>query len=144
MPTPRLVSRNPEFEVELTREATRIAVESFEHVVKMIEVGATERQMVGAGEGYLRAHGAEDSLVLVRSQHPHSFICRPTDYRMERDTATVYSAEVAGPLATGHRCCGRSFSARAASQRYGNILEVIKEAEAAGAEAMKIATPWQM
>ena len=85
-----------EFEVELTREATRIAVESFEHVVKMIEVGATERQMVGAGEGYLRAHGAEDSLVLVRSQHPHSFICRPTDYRMERDTATVYSAEVAG------------------------------------------------
>lgn len=110
-----------EFEVELTREATRIAVESFEHVVKMIEVGATERQMVGAGEGYLRAHGAEDSLVLVRSQHPHSFICRPTDYRWSGIPLPFIRRRLQGPLATGHRCCGRSFSARAASQRYGTF-----------------------
>ena len=127
-----------EFEVELTREATRIAVESFEHVVKMIEVGATERQMVGAGEGYLRAHGAEDSLVLVRSQHPHSFICRPTDYRMERDTATVYSAEVAGPFGYWTQVLRPIFFSKGCQPEVRHILEVIKEAEAAGAEAMKI------
>lgn len=127
-----------EFEVELTREATRIAVESFEHVVKMIEVGATERQMVGAGEGYLRAHGAEDSLVLVRSQHPHSFICRPTDYRMERDTATIYSAEVAGPFGYWTQVLRPIFFSKGCQPEVRHILEVIKEAEAAGAEAMKI------
>ena len=124
--------------MELTREATRIAVESFEHVVKMIEVGATERQMVGAGEGYLRAHGAEDSLVLVRSQHPHSFICRPTDYRMERDTATVYSAEVAGPFGYWTQVLRPIFFSKGCQPEVRHILEVIKEAEAAGAEAMKI------
>ena len=87
-----------DFEIDLIRQASRIAVESFEHVVKIAEVGMSERQLIGAGEGYLRAHGAEDTLLLTRSQSPHPFLCRPTDYRMRPDAAFIYTAEVAGPL----------------------------------------------
>ena len=127
-----------DFEIELIKQASRIAVESFEHVVKIAEVGMSERQLIGAGEGYLRAHGAEDTLVLTRSQHPHSFICRPTDYRMEPDTVFIYSAEVAGPFGYWTQVLRPIFFSKGCQSEVRRILGIIKEAECAGAEAMKV------
>lgn len=127
-----------DFEIDLIRQASRIAVESFEHVVKIAEVGMSERQLIGAGEGYLRAHGAEDTLILTRSQYPHSFICRPTDYRMEPDTAFIYSAEVAGPFGYWTQVLRPVFFSKGCQKEVRRILAIIKEAELAGAEAMKI------
>ncbi len=134
------VARQPksEFEIRLIREASALAVASFEHVVRIAEVGMSERQLIGAGEGYLRAHGAEDTLILTRSQHPHSFICRPTDYRMEPDTAFLYSAEVAGPFGYWTQVMRPVFFGRDTQPEVRRILAIIKEAEQAGAEAMKI------
>ena len=127
-----------DFEIDLIRQASRLAVESFEHVVKIAEVGMSERQLIGAGEGYLRAHGAEDTLILTRSQYPHSFICRPTDYRMEPDTAFIYSAEVAGPFGYWTQVLRPVFFSKGCQKEVRRILAIIKEAELAGAEAMNI------
>lgn len=127
-----------DFEINLIQRASEAAVESFEHVVKIAEIGMTERQLIGAGEGYLRAHGAEDSLVLTRSQYPHSFICRPTDYRMEPDSVSIYSAEVAGPFGYWTQVLRPIFFSKGCQPEVRRILSIIREAEAAGAEAMKI------
>ncbi len=76
--------------------------------------------------------------MLVRSQHPHSFICRPTDspngagyrYRLFGGgcRALGYWTQVLRPI----------FFSKGCQPEVRHILEVIKEAEAAGAEAMKI------
>lgn len=46
---------------------------SFEWVLKHIRPGVTEQEIVGGAEGFLRARGAEDSLVLIRAGKPHTF-----------------------------------------------------------------------
>jgi len=134
------VARQPksDFEIDMIKRASKIAVESFEHVVKIAELGMSERQLIGAGEGYLRAHGAEDTLVLTRSQYPHSFISRPTDYCMEKDTVFIYSAEVAGPFGYWTQVLRPIFFSKGCQPEVRRILSIIQEAEAAGAEAMKI------
>ncbi len=134
------LARQPksEFEIERIRETSDLAVASFEHVVRIAQLGMSERELIGAGEGYLRAHGAEDTLVLTRSQYPHSFICRPTDYRMEPDSVFIYSAEVAGSFGYWTQVLRPIFFGRDTQPEVRRILAIIREAEAAGAEAMKI------
>lgn len=127
-----------DFEIDMIKQASKIAVESFEHVVKIAELGMSERQLIGAGEGYLRAHGAEDTLILTRSEYPHSYICRPTDYCMEPDSVFVYSAEVAGPSGFWTQVLRPIFFSKGCQPEVRRILSIICEAEAAGAEAMKI------
>ena len=134
------LARQPksEFEVRRVREASDLAVASFEHVVRVARLGMSERELIGAGEGYLRAHGAEESLVLTRSEYPHSFICRPTDCRMAPDSVFIYSAEVAGAFGYWTQVLRPIFFGRDAQPEVRRILAIIKEAEAAGAEAMKV------
>lgn len=127
-----------EFEIELIKQASDVAIASFEHVVKIAEIGMSERQLVGAGEGYLRAHGAEDSLVLTRSQYPHSFICRASDYKMEQGSVFLYSAEVAGPFGYWTQVLRPIFFGKGCLPEVRRLLSVIREAEEAGAEAMKV------
>ena len=45
------VARQPksDFEIELIKQASELAIASFEHVVKIAEVGMSDRQLVGAG-----------------------------------------------------------------------------------------------
>ena len=137
---PFTIARQPksDFEIEYIKKATDLAVASFEHVVKIAEIGMTEKQLVGAGEGYLRAHGAMDTLVLTRSDYPHSFISRPTEYKMTKDSVTIYSAEVAGEFGYWTQVLRPIFFGKDCLPEVRRILAIIKEAEAAGAEAMKI------
>ena len=137
---PFTLARQPksDFEIEYIKKACDIAVASFEHVVKIAEVGMTEKQLVGAGEGYLRAHGAMDTLVLTRSDYPHSFISRPTNYKMTKDSVTIYSAEVAGEFGYWTQVLRPIFFSKGCLPEVRRILSIIVEAEAAGAEVMKI------
>jgi len=134
------VARQPksDFEIELIKQASELAIASFEHVVKIAEVGMADRQLVGAGEGYLRAHGAEDTLILTRAEYPHTFISRPGEYKMERDSVFLYSAEVAGPFGYWTQAIRPIFFSKDCQPEVRRILSVICEAEAAGAEAMKL------
>ena len=82
-----------EYELDLLRNASRIAVESFEWVLGNLRPGVTEQELIGGAEGFLRAHGCEDSLVLTRSEKPHTFIARPKNVPVREDGMFVYSCE---------------------------------------------------
>ena len=134
------VARQPksDFEIELIKQASELAIGSFEHVVRVAEVGMSERELVGAGEGWLRAHGAEETLVLIRAQYPHAYIARAEDYRLKSDDVFLYSAEVAGPFGYWTQAIRPIFFSNDCQPEVRRILSIICEAEAAGAEAMKI------
>jgi len=121
-----------EIEVTLIREASRIAVESFEHVVRIIKPGMTEMELIGAAEGFLRKNGAEDSLVLTRSQKPHTFIARAQPVAVKKDGIFVYSAEVAGPYGYWTQLVRPIFMSRDTQPEAYAVLQAILEAEAAG------------
>ena len=130
-------ARKSPYEIKLTEEASRIAGDSFAHVVRMLKPGITEQELVGAAEGYLRAHGAEDSLVLTRSQKPHAFITRAKPFPIQPDGLFVYSAEIAGPGGYWTQMVRPVFMSRNAQPEAQHILEVGKKAEAAGLTVLR-------
>jgi len=125
------------YEIELTRIASRIAGDSFAHVVRILEPGMTEQELIGAAEGYLRSHGAEDSLVLTRSQKPHAFITRAKAVPIHPEGVFVYSAEIAGPGGYWTQMVRPVFMTRDAHPEAQHILEVGKKAEAAGLTVLR-------
>lgn len=125
-------ARKSPYEIKLTEDASRLAGDSFAHIVRMLKPGVTEQELVGAAEGYLRAHGAEDSLVLTRSQKPHAFITRAKAVPIQPDGVFVYSAEIAGPGGYWTQMVRPVFMSRDAQPEAQHILEVGKKAEAAG------------
>ena len=127
-----------EFEVECTKAASDVAVRSFEHVVKLIAPGKTECEIVGAAEGFVRANGGEDTLILVRAQKPHTFISRAYNRPIAEDGVFVYSVEMAGAHGYWTQCVRPIFMKRGCQPEAYRILGAIKEAEAAGVEQMKI------
>ena len=126
-----------EYELALTRLASDIAVQSLEYVVRNIKPGVTENELIGGAEGFLRSRGAEDMLILTRSQKPHSFITRATDVPVKEDGVFVYSAEVAGPGGYWTQLIRPIFMSYDAQPEAQAILEVIKEAEKAGAAMIR-------
>jgi len=126
-------SAKSELEVRWTREAGELAIRSFEHILPMLRPGVTEREVIGAAEGFLRANGAQDSLVLCRSEKPHSFISRAKDVPIAPDGVFVYSAELAGTEGYWTQIIRPVFMTRSAQPEAQEILKVIRTAEAAGA-----------
>lgn len=120
------------YEIQLTKDASRLAADSFRAVLKILRPGVTEEELIGAGEGYLRAHGAADSLVLTRSQKPHSFISRAQPVPIAEDGLFLYSAEVAGRGGYWTQMVRPVFMSRDAQPEAQAILKVGKAAEAAG------------
>ena len=121
-------------EVRWTREAGELAIRSFEHILPMLRPGVTEREIIGAAEGFLRANGAQDSLVLCRSEKPHSFISRAKDVPIAPDGVFVYSAELAGTEGYWTQIIRPVFMARDAQPEAQEILKAIRVAEKAGTD----------
>ena len=126
-----------EYEMERIREASRIAVRSFEWVVKHLRPGVTEREIIGGVEGYLRVEGAEETLVLTRTRKPHTFIARALDIPIQEDGVFVYSCEMAGPGGYWTQVVRPVFMRRGCQPEAYEVLQVIKEALAAGEAALK-------
>lgn len=91
---------------------------------------------MGGAEGYIRAHGGEETLVLVRTKMPHTFIARPTGEPIREDSLFLYSVEMAGEYGYWTQCIRPIFMKRGAFPEAERILGIIKEAEVAGAEKM--------
>ena len=89
--------------------------------------------MVGLAEGYVRAHGGEDTLILIRAQKPHTFIARATDRVITEDDLFIYSVEMAGPGGYWTQCVRPIFMKKGNYPEAYRILQIIHEAEAAGA-----------
>lgn len=126
-----------EYELDLLRNASRIAVESFEWVLGNLRPGVTEQELIGAAEGFLRAHGCEDSLVLTRSEKPHTFIARPKNVPVREDGMFVYSCEVAGPGGYWTQLVRPVFMKRGCESEAYEVLQVIHEALAAAEELLR-------
>ena len=124
-------------ELALMRRAAEITDQAFQHVLGFIKPGVTENELIGGAEGFLRSRGAEDMLILTRSQKPHSFITRATDVPVKEDGVFVYSAEVAGPGGYWTQLIRPIFMSYDAQPEAQAILEVIKEAEKAGAAMIR-------
>lgn len=127
-----------EYEIELTKLASDISIASFEWVVKNIRVGSTEWELIGGAEGYLRERGAEETLVLCRSDKPHSFIAKPKNVKIAEGGIFVYSCEAAGPGGYWTQIIRPIFMSRDTQKEAYEILQVIKEAIAAGVEKMRV------
>ena len=125
------------YEIQLTKETSRLAADSFAYILRKMRPGVTEEELIGAAEGYLRAHGASDSLVLTRSQKPHSFITRAQPVPIEEDGMFVYSAEVAGRGGYWTQMVRPVFMTREAQPEAQYILAVGKKAEAAGVKLLR-------
>ena len=126
-----------EYELDLLRNASRIAVESFEWVLGNLRPGVTEQELIGGAEGFLRAHGCEDSLVLTRSEKPHTFIARPKNVPVREDGMFVYSCEVAGPGGYWTQLVRPVFMKRGCENEAYEVLQVIHEALAAAEELLR-------
>lgn len=126
-----------EYEMELIRTASDIAIQSFEWIVRNIHPGATEQELIGGAEGFLRAHGAEDSLVLTRSEKPHTFISRAAAIPIREDGIFVYSCEMAGPGGYWTQLVRPIFMKRGCQPEAYDVLQVIKEALVAGEKVLR-------
>ena len=121
-----------EYEIICTKEASRVAVDSFKWIVRNLEAGKTEEEMVGGAEGFIRANGGQDTLVLVRAKKPHTFIARATDEPVNPDNVFVYSCEMAGMGGYWTQVIRPVFLRRGTQPEALRVLNVVKEAEAAG------------
>ena len=122
-----------EYEIACIKEASRIAIGSVEQVIRNIAPGKTDREIVGLAEGYVRANGGEDTLILIRAEKPHTFIARATDRVITEDDLFIYSVEMAGPGGYWTQCVRPIFMKRGNHPEAYRILQIIHEAEAAGA-----------
>jgi len=125
------------YELQLIKEASDLSISVFEEVVKFIEPGKTEQEVIGFAEGYLRAHGAEDLLILCRGQYPHAFINRPTARKIGEDDVFVFSVEIAGVHGYWTQIIRPIFLSKKAYQDTYEVLCQCKEAISAGAELFR-------
>ena len=92
-----LRANKSDYEIELTQKASDLSIESFEDLVRRIEPGKTEWELVGGAIGFLAERGAEDLLILAQSKKPFAFIKSPLNIPLGETDIFVYSAEFAGP-----------------------------------------------
>lgn len=116
-----------ELEISLIKYVSNLAVKSFEDVVRKINVGKTEWEIIGGAEGYMRSLGAEELLILTRSQKSHSYIAKPTSKKIGPDDVFVYSVEIAGPYGYWIQLIRPIFMSRKAHPDAYAIWQVIKE-----------------
>lgn len=134
-----IVAKAPKapYELQLIQEASDLALAAFEEVVKFIQPGKTEKEVIGFAEGYLRAHGAEDLLILTRGQYPHAFINRPTFRRIEPEDIFVFSVEIAGIYGYWTQIIRPVFLSKDSYRETYDILCQVKEAIQAGVEKFR-------
>lgn len=125
------------YELQLLQETSDLAVAAFEEVVKYIRPGMTEKEVIGFAEGYLRAHGAEDLLILSRGEYPHAFINRPTFRRIGKDDLFVFSVEIAGVYGYWTQIIRPIFLSKESNREAYEVLCQEKEAIQAGVESFR-------
>jgi len=134
-----IVAKAPKapYELQLIKEASDLSIAVFEEVVKFIKPGRTEKEVIGFAEGYLRAHGAEDLLILCRGEYPHAFINRPTFRKIGPEDIFVFSVEIAGVYGYWTQIIRPIFMSKNSYKETYDILCKVKEAINAGVEKFK-------
>lgn len=126
-----------ELEIGFVKEASNLAIGSFEDLIRRIEPGINELELMGGAQGYMFSHGAKETLLLSCSEKPHTFIARPFDRILGKDDVFVYSAEVSGKNGYWSQLVRPVFMSPAAHPDAFDIWNIAKEAEAAGVKAFR-------
>src|SRR5262249_47543545 len=74
-------SKTPE-EIELLKQAARLADAGYKHFVETAEVGMAEYELVAEVEAFLKTEGAEDNFMLIGSGGTEVFGMRPPTERV--------------------------------------------------------------
>jgi Xaa-Pro aminopeptidase len=127
-----------DYEMTLIKNASAVALQSFEDLVRLIKPGMTEWELIGGAEGFLRSRGVAETLLLCRSQKPHTFITGATDKPLGPDDVFVYSVELAGVGGYWTQIVRPVFMSRQAHPQAYEVWRVGQEAEAAGVKAFHV------
>ena len=126
-----------EMEIKFVKEASDLAVASFEYIVRQIKVGMSDTELMGGAEGFCFSNGADETLLLSRSEKPHTFIGGPTGKIIGPDDVFVYSVELSGKFHYWSQLVRPIFMSEKAHQDAYEIWKIILEAEAAGVRAFR-------
>jgi Xaa-Pro aminopeptidase len=132
-----LRANKSEYEIALTKLASDLSVESFEDLIRRIEPGKTEWELIGGAVGFLSERGAEELLILTRSKKPFAVIGRPSDATLGGTDIFVYSAEFAGPGGYWTQIIRPVFMDKKTHPDAYDIWKVALEAEVAAADAAR-------
>lgn len=126
-----------ELEIKFVKEASDLAVASFEDLIRRIKPGMSDTEIMGGSEGYLFSNGATETLLLSRSEKPHTFIGGPTGKILGPDDVFVYSVELAGKYGYWSQLVRPVFMSKQAHPDTFEIWNIAQEAEAAGVRAFR-------
>jgi len=125
-------------EVELIREAVRLADEAMTHMVGALRPGAAERDIALEGEFHMRRAGAEAaSFNFIVASGPRSALphAETTDRRLQAGDLVVIDIG-----ARAHGYCSdvtRSFAIGSADERAREVYSTVYRAQRAGAAAVR-------
>ena len=132
-----LRSNKSAYEIELTKLASELSIASFEDLIRRIEPGKTEWELVGGAIGFLAERGAGDLLILAQSKKPFAFIKSPLNIPLGETDIFVYSAEFAGPGGYWTQIIRPVFMDKTTHPDAYEIWKVAQEAEKAAVEVAR-------
>jgi len=130
-------SNKTEFEIYLTKLTSDLAVASFEDLIRRIEPGKTEWELIGGAVGFLSERGAEDLLILTQSKKPFATIKKPSSAVLGETDIFVYSAEFGGPGGYWSQLIRPVFMDKITHPDAYEIWKIALEAEASAADAAR-------
>jgi len=125
--------KTPE-EIEIVRQAARLADRGYERFVAAVQVGMAEYELVAEVEAFLKTHGAEDNFMLIASGGTEVFGMKPpTERRFQKGDNVItelspqvngYYAQICRTLVLGEPCPEQQrsfaifFEAQQAAQKF--------------------------
>jgi Xaa-Pro aminopeptidase len=123
-------------EIEILRQAARLADIGYQHFIESIEVGMAEYELVAEVEGFLKERGAEDNFMLIGSGGTEVFGMRPpTDRRFQigDNVTTELSPQVKGYYA---QIC-RTLVLGKPNENQSKSFSIFREAQQAAEDFLK-------
>ncbi|HET9132587.1 MAG TPA: Xaa-Pro peptidase family protein [Terriglobia bacterium] len=123
-------------EIEIVRQAVRLADIGYQYFVDVIKVGMAEYELVAEVEGFLKERGAEDNFMLIGSGGTEVFGMRPpTDRRFQigDNVTTELSPQVNGYFA---QIC-RTLVLGEPSENQSKSFSIFREAQQAAEDFLK-------
>ena len=84
-------------EIELMREASRVADQGYLKFLEVVRPGRTEREVVADVEAALRYGGASEMLILIATSPHTPYIYEPSDHVLQPDEVINLNLECGGP-----------------------------------------------
>lgn len=126
-----------QFELDRTKEACELGINSFEDLILRMKPGMTEKELIGGAVKFLQDRGAPETLILGASKKRFANIRMPSDDVLTEEDIFTYSAEFLGPSGYWMQIIRPIFMKRGIHPDALECLKVAKEAELAAMHAAR-------